>query len=62
MVREYVMGGRHSNRVYVRCVSERVCHAPARRDTRHRSSAGCWHAMYTVVEDESPVEVSTYVP
>jgi len=22
----------------------------------------CWHAMYTVVEDESPVEVSTYVP
>jgi hypothetical protein len=58
MVREYVMGGRHSNRVYVRCVSERVCHAPARRDRATAVLLAC--DVYGRRGRESPeVEVST---
>ena len=60
MVRKYVMGGAPFQ-PGVREVrfGESL---PTRRRDAIAPPQFCWHAMYTVVENESPVEVSTYVP
>jgi hypothetical protein len=61
MVREYVMGWAPFQ-PGVREVRFGESLPTRRRDAIAPHVQFCWHAMYTVVEDESPVEVSTYVP